>query len=179
MPAMVDTAFDVALWFADKALNHNEYLQPQKLHRLMFLAQGYFTVAYEGRRLMPAIFVADDLGPIEPNVFKAFSKGRPNLDVDMFMPAEADAFLDTIWRRFGHYSAEHLTRLTKETLCYRQAFTRGRRAEISIESMRLSFTRGEDAPALDQVIRPKLMRSQTGKPVAVKSWRPGGKPFVR
>ncbi len=36
MPAAVESAFDVAFWFADVALNENEYLQPQKLHRLMF-----------------------------------------------------------------------------------------------------------------------------------------------
>ena len=34
MPADVSNAFDVAFWFADTALNENEYLQPQKLQRL-------------------------------------------------------------------------------------------------------------------------------------------------
>ena len=40
-PAVFST-FDVAFWFADTALNNNEYLQPQKLHRLLFLSQAYF-----------------------------------------------------------------------------------------------------------------------------------------
>ena len=42
--------------------------------------------------------------------------------------------------------------------------------------MRVSFVRGEEAPALKQVVRPKIMRSQSGKTVAVKSWTPGTKP---
>ena len=98
MPADIDTAVDVAVWFCDQALNHNEYLQPQKLHRLMFLAQGYYAVAYGGRKLMPAVFVADQMGPIEPNVYKVFTKGRPEVDVDMFLPDEAEALLISIWR---------------------------------------------------------------------------------
>jgi uncharacterized phage-associated protein len=175
MPAETETAIDVAMWFADQALNHNEYLQPQKLHRLLYLAQGYYAVAYSGRKLMPAVFVAEDMGPIEPNVFKAFSKGRPSVEMDSLLSERVVAFLEGIWRRFGHYSAEHLTRLAKETEAYVQARKRARRAEITIEAMRLSFTRAEKTPALKQVIRPKVMRSHTGKPVTVKSWTPGTK----
>ena len=54
MPADVENAFDIAFWFADTALNENQYLQPQKLQRLLFIAQAYYTVAFNGRKLMPA-----------------------------------------------------------------------------------------------------------------------------
>ncbi len=179
MPADIDTAVDVAVWFCDQALNHNEYLQPQKLHRLMFLAQGYYAVAYGGRKLMPAVFVADQMGPIEPNVYKVFTKGRPEVDVDMFLPDEAEALLISIWRRFGHYSAEQLTRLTKDTEAYRKAFAKGPRAEIPLVAMRLSFTRAQETPTVDRVVQPKMLRSQSGGPVKVKSWVPGAKPAGR
>jgi len=86
-----------------------------------------------------------------------------------------EMFLDSIWRRFGHHSPDRLTRMSKETMAYKQAFSRGKRAEIPLESMRLSFSRAQEAPALDQVVRPKVLRSQEGKPVAVKSWVPGMK----
>lgn len=45
MPAEVDSGVEIALWFSDQALHRNEYLQPQKLHKLLFLAQAYFAVA--------------------------------------------------------------------------------------------------------------------------------------
>ena len=45
--------------------------------------------------------------------------------------------------------------------------------------MRLSFTRAQETPTVDQVVRPKMMRSQSGKPVNVKSWTPGAKPADR
>ncbi len=176
MPADLDTAFDVAFWFCDQALNNNEYLQPQNLHRLMFLAQAYYAVAFEGRKLMPAIFVADELGPVEPNVFKAFSRGRPDTEVELFIPGDVENFLHGIWSRFGHLPADRLTRLTKGSDAYKQAMRRGNRAEIPLDTMRLSFIRAEDAPSVNRVVSPKVMVTQAGRPVKVKSWVPGTKP---
>lgn len=173
MPADVDNAFDIAFWFADTALNENEYLQPQKLQRLLFLSQAYYAVAYEGRKLMPAVFVADDRGPLEPNLFMAFSKGRPDVDAELFLPHEVEGFLQAIWRRFGHFSVERLNRLCNETTAYRKARKRGHRAEITVDSMRLSFARAETTPGVDRVVKPKMLVTQSGKPVQVKSWSPG------
>ncbi len=174
MPADVNNAFDVAFFFADTALAENEYLQPQKLQGLMFLAQAYYAVAYKGRKLMPAIFVADERGPLEPNVYVAFSKGRPEIDADLFLPHEVESFLDAIWRRFGHFSTEKIITMGKDTTAFKRARKKGNRAEIEIVDMRLSFARGErDAPTVDQVVKPKIYRTQTGRPVKVKSWVPG------
>lgn len=170
---VVDSTFDVALWFADTALEHNEYLQPQKLHRLLFLSQGYFAVAFGGQRLMPAIFVAEEMGPIEPNIYKAFAKGRPNIEPELFMSEKVDKFLQGIWRRFGHHTPDHLTKMCKETLAFRQAFSKGRRTEIPIQAMLVSFARADDTPAVTQIMKPKVLRSHTGRPVAVKNWVPG------
>lgn len=170
---IVESTFDVALWFADTALDENEYLQPQKLHRLLYLSQGYYAVAFGGRKLMPAVFVAEEMGPMEPNIYKAFAKGRPNIEPDLFLPDNVEEFLLGIWRRFGHHAPDRLTKLCKETLAYRQAFKKGARTEIPLQAMLLSFARADETPAITQVVKPKLMRSQSGRPVAVKSWVPG------
>ncbi|MCP5368250.1 MAG: hypothetical protein H6907_13435 [Hyphomicrobiales bacterium] len=172
MTPAVKSAFDVAFWFSDTALNHNEYLQPQKLHRLLFLAQAYYAVAYRGQMLMPAVFVADEMGPIEPNLYVAFSRGRPDVEVDIFLTESVEAFLDGIWRRFGHRGADSLTRLAKESDAYRQAFAKGNRSHIPLASMQVSFTRAERTPSVNQVMRPKVLRSQTGRPVSVSAWSP-------
>lgn len=175
MPADVSNAFDVAFFFADTALAENEYLQPQKLQGLMFLAQAYYTVAFKGRKLMPAVFVADERGPLEPNVYMAFSKGRPEIDADLFLPHEVESFLDAIWRRFGHMSTDKIMTMSKETSAYKRARKRGNRAEIDIGDMRLSFVRAEKTPGVEQVVKPKIYRTQSGKAVTVKSWVPGSK----
>jgi len=175
MPADVENAFDIAFWFADTALNENEYLQPQKLQRLLFIAQAYYTVAFNGRKLMPAVFIADEMGPIEPNIFAAFSKGRPEVDARLFLPNDVEIFLDGIWRRFGHHSTDRLNKMLKETTAYKQALNAGNRAEISLDAMRLSFARAEQTPGVAQVVKPKVLRTQSGKAVAVKAWVPGTK----
>ena len=175
MPADVSNAFDVAFFFADTALAENEYLQPQKLQGLMFLAQAYYAVAFKGRKLMPAVFVADERGPVEPNVYMAFSKGRPDIDADLFLPHEVESFLDAIWRRFGHLSTDKIMSMSKETTAYKRAKKRGNRAEIDISDMRLSFARAEQTPGVETVVKPKIYRTQSGKPVQVRSWVPGSK----
>lgn len=175
MRADVKSAFDVAFWFADTALEQNEYLQPQKLQRLLFLAQGYYAVLHNGRKLMPAVFVADELGPMEPNIYAGFSRGRPNIDVELFIPHEIDGYLTSLWRRFGHASMERLNQITKGTSAYKQARAKGARTEITLDAMRLSFVRAENTPGVQQVVKPKVFVTQTGKPVQVKAWDPGAK----
>ena len=70
---VVESTFDVALWFQDRARREDTNLQAQKLQRLLYLAQSYYSAMNYGRKLMPAVFVAQEMGPIEPN-FSASSK---------------------------------------------------------------------------------------------------------
>ena len=181
MAAAVESSFDVAFWFMDRAIGDNEYLQPQKLQRLMYLAQAYFAVAYNGRLLMPAMFIADEFGPIEPNVFRACAIQRPAVDT---VPLEAHVvqFLDSIWRRFGAHSAEALNRQVAGHAPYGEALAHGVKSEIPLKAMIDFYGKKSNnapevatavgAPPVQQVLRPKLMRSQTGKPVAVQKWMP-------
>lgn len=175
MPADVSNAFDVAFWFADTALNENEYLQPQKLQRLLFLSQAYYSIIHKGRKLMPAVFVADEIGPMEPNVHMAFSRGRPDIDAELFLPFEVEDFLSGIWRRFGHMSMERLDTITKDTSAYKNAIKRGPRAEMTLKEMSVSFLESREAPAASQVAKKKIFRTQSGRPVEVKAWVPGAK----
>ena len=176
MPAEVNNAFDIAFFFADTARTENEYLQPQKLQGLLFLSQAYFSVAFKGRKLMPAVFVADERGPLEPNVYTAFSKGRPDIDADLFLQPEVASFLDAIWRRFGHMTTDKMIKMTKSTGAYKKAKSRGHRAEILLNEMRASFVHAENTPGINQVVKPKLYRTQSGKNVTVQKWVPGTKP---
>jgi hypothetical protein len=134
---------------------------------------------------MPATFVVDSLGPIEPTVFHAFAYGRPHM-VEANPIADTVAhFLDSIWRRFGHYSADALNKKLAEHAPVAEASAKGLGEEITLAAM-VKFYGAEVAsrkggaatPAAEQVLKPRLMRSQSGKAVAVKAWAPkslGGK----
>jgi uncharacterized phage-associated protein len=150
------------------------------MHRLMYLAQAYFAVAYNGRSLMPAVFVADTLGPIEPNVFRACALQRPAIDA-LPMIMMADQFLDSIWRRFGALSADSLSRQVNGHPPYQNAIAKGLKSEIPLAAMMEFYGRKTTdtdkaarmgAPVVEQVLRPRVMVSQTGKPVSVHRWMP-------
>lgn len=172
MPAALDSAFELAFWFCDRALNDGEYLQPVKMHYLMYLSQAYYATAFNGKKLIPAVFVAEEVGPIEPSVFRAWSQGRPKFEGKNIISDDATAFADSVWRRFGHHSAEHLSKLCRKSPAYLTALKRGKRAEINLKEMVVSFSKAQNAPAVDQVVKPKVMRSHKGRAVEVKSWTP-------
>lgn len=173
MAAAVETVFDVAAWLMDHALNDNEYLQPMKMHRLLYLSHGYFGVAYHGRKMSPAIFLATDTGPIEPNVFRAFEQGRPAFYLNTQLDKGVQNFLDNIWRRFGSYSADKLAEISMKTQAYQTAIMKGNRTEIPFDSLITSLQKPKEAPSIDKVIKPRVLKSQDGRPVEVKPWGMG------
>lgn len=162
-------------------MEDREYLQPQKLHRLMFLAQAYYGVLQHGAKLMPATFVASDDGPIEPTIFLAFARGRPILDLSPIDEVPRH-ILDSVWRQFGAHSAEHLNKLIKRHPPFADALSVAPNTEISFEGMvefygtqglaRKQSTAASDAPSAAKVLRPKVMRNHSGKPVSATRWMP-------
>ncbi len=176
MKIVVKSSLDVALWFNDRAFGEGEYLQPQKLHRLMYLAYAYFTVAYPRQKLMPASFVTDEFGPIEPTVFHALAYGvPPNLEAHS-IPTVAAEFMESIWGKFGAAKAEHLNRTVAAHPPVEDAMSKGLGQEIPHQTM-VAFYGSEvadkrGAPSLEKVIGPKVLRSATGKVVTVNAWKP-------
>jgi len=181
MTFAVNSTLDVAFWFADQALNENEYLQPMKMHRLLYLSQAFYAIAYGGRKLMPAVFVADEQGPIEPTLYHAFSRGRPDVDVELFLPAEVEMFLSSIWRRFGHLKPGQLTKLTTGNTAFSISLRKGNRTEIPLDAMVTAYkveAERKDSSVAKQFRGPdgqRVMRTQSGAPVKVKAWMPGAK----
>ena len=125
---------------------------------------------------IPGVFLAGEFGPIEPNVFRACAIQRPAID-PVPMSDAAGQFLDGIWRRFGSHSAEYLSKLVNGQQPYVEALAKGPRSEISLAAMVAYYGKkaspGDPATVpMMQAVRPRLMRSQTGKPVAVQKWQP-------
>ena len=181
-PTAVDSCFEVAFWFLARAIEDGEYLQPQKLQRLMYLAQAYFGVIQGGAKLMPATFVAKEEGPIEPTIYKAMARGRPQIDAAPVDEVPRHV-LDSVWRQFGAHSTDYLDKMIRRHPPFADALAIGLGSEISLEAM-IDFygTQGTgrrslkatapDAPSADKVLRPKVMRNHSGKPVSTTKWMP-------
>ena len=141
----VESVLDVALWFQDRARYENEHLQAQKLQRLLFVAHGHYAIQFAGRKLMPATFVANEVGPLEPNIMRFFEFGPPNIPT-LDPPAEVEEFLERIWRKFGHYSADKLGELSRAHPAYKMAIKRGYGEEISFTKI-IKGSTGNSKPA--------------------------------
>jgi hypothetical protein len=129
---------------------------------------------------MPATFVVHESGPIEPTLYRAFENERPYVSMQ-HVPEDAEHLMDSIWRRFGAHSADYLTKMVINHAPYAMARQKGMRVEIPLKAMMLFYGKKkevpksvstETVPSVDVVIRPKMMRSQTGKPVKVQKWAP-------
>ncbi len=134
----VESSIDVALWFLNRASAEDSYIQAQKLQRLLYIAQGVYAQENYGRKLMPATFVTHDMGPVEPNIYRIFEAGRPQIE---YVPpaAEVTDFLERIWRRFGIHPVERLNGLVIGQAAYRKAVAGGMGEEIRHEAMIESF----------------------------------------
>ena len=172
MSAKVNNAFDIAFYFTERAETEKKYLQPQKLQGLLFLSQSYYCAVSKGQSLMPAVFVADERGPLEPNVHAAYSNGPPNIETTLNLSKEVKYFLDSIWRRFGHMTTDQIMRITKDSSAYKKAKGRGQRAEIYLKDMHFSFSAPATKSGLDKDANSKFLRTQAGKVVTVQKWHP-------
>ena len=167
---MAATTFDVADWFMERGRQEDVHLPPRKLQCLLFLAQAHFASAFEHRKLMPSVFIFDHSGPIDPNTYRAFEHGSP-VTTPTELPDVAQNFLDSIWRRYGASDVARLNEFISEQGEAEAAIQQGGGAEISIEAMARMFSRD----AVRGAGKPTLMKTQSGRPVAVEKWLPGRK----
>lgn len=176
--AAVNTAFEIAFRILSRAHQDSIHLQPQKLHCLLLLAQGCFAARYGGRPLMPAVFVADPRGPIEPNVHAAFSRGCPDLDIERAAPNEAvETLLEGLWRRFGPLPAAALVELVQGLPACREAANSGERSEIPLPALARDCA-DQRLLGTGMLAGRRILRTQSGRPVRVAPWQPGAAPSL-
>jgi uncharacterized phage-associated protein len=159
---VVESTIDVAVWFLDRARLDDNYLQAQKLQRLLYIAHGLYGAKFHGRKLMPATFVSHELGPIEPNIFRLFEAGRPKLE-EARLPAAIEHFLEDIWRRFNAHPVERLTQMVTEQSSYQAALEKGEWEELVFSEIVCGFQKKTCKPA-------ETIRTADGR--KVQKWMP-------
>lgn len=173
----VYSSYEVALWFMERARRDDSYLQPQKLQNLLYLSQGGYAAAYHGRMLMPAIFLVDDSGPIEPNVVSLFDQGRPSgLRLNSISP-EVEMFLNDIWRSFGAYRNEVLAERVNRHDIVSAIRERGSLEELPFAMISQYFQEMKkiqedtrEGKNQGQKVREETVRTADGR--VLKKWRP-------
>jgi uncharacterized phage-associated protein len=155
MKPAVATSFDVADWFIRRSRLERVQLSPLKLHRLMYLAHAAYAGENDGHALMPSVFVASELGPIEPNLYRAFEHGTPKVIVHD-LSERVRAFLLLVWEQYGHQPIEALNRLLAHDAAFEEAKATGLGTEISRAAMRR--LEEPDAPSAARLVSGKRVR---------------------
>jgi uncharacterized phage-associated protein len=164
IPPAVRTALDVAIWFLDRARADDYHLPFQKLHRLLYLAQSLFA-AQTGGMLMPAIFLAEDAGPVEPNLQRLLVDGRPDEIIIESPTGKVRDFLESVWERYAHMPVERLN----EMVAKNRAYVETARGYVVDPAAMAAATIVSATPPKQPV---RMLRSQSGAPVAVRVWSP-------
>lgn len=113
-------ALAVANYFIQKANEENEQVDPLKLQKLIYFANGWH-LALRGTPLIQEKIHAWKYGPVVESVYQAFKRygSRPIDEVagSTLIPgddAEAIELLDTVWELYGHYSGVQLSNLSHD-----------------------------------------------------------------
>ena len=167
MGPIVQSTLDVALWFLDRADSAGREISPRKLHGLLFMAQARFANENGGRKLMPAIFLAAQTGPIEPTINHMFEAGRPRVKAATPGFAVEELLMET-WDRFGELADAEFSRLTREHKLYQQSLLAGRNSEIEFAAC----ARGAPASAPPPAREP-TRAEKANTPVLAAKWMPG------
>ena len=144
MVPAVRSTLDVALWLVSRADSAGERLQPQKLQRLLYLAQAHYAGHHEGAKLMPATLLATAHGPLEPNVYHVFHGGPPPMQMANPNPA-VEEFLMGLWDRYGKRGAEDLLIEIRADGAFALALKSGPNTEITLELLTAGYG-GEGRP---------------------------------
>jgi len=164
LPPAARTALDVAIWFLDRARAADSHLPFQKLHRLLYLAQSVYA-AQTGGALMPAIFLAEEAGPTEPNLQRLLADGRPK-DILVEAPiGQVRDFLESIWERYAHMPVERLNDQVSKNQAYRDT-ARGYVIDTAAMATAIAVPSAPPAPPV------RVLRSQNGAAVTVRPWSP-------
>jgi hypothetical protein len=160
MAPAVFSSFDIADWLIRQARQDGVALSPLKLQRLLYFAQARYAGLTGGKALMPSLFVVSALGPIEPNLYRAFEHDTPRVTVQPTLP-RVEHFLRAFWQQYGARPVEQLNRESGSDPAYLEAEPNGIGAPIPLALMRLHHCRPEKRP----------IRIVEGK--RVRRWIPG------
>ncbi len=161
----VKSALEIANWFFKKAEASKIYLEEDKLHPLMFLAQTHFALKNDMQYLMPGLFVCDNDGFFEPNLKQILEYGMPLMGTPS-LPDKINEFLELIWNKYAVKNTFELVGIVKDSPAYRRHYVKGEQTLVSLEDMSRNFDADPEARTAK-----KILISQNG-PVVVSQWNP-------
>lgn len=150
-PPIVSSTFDIAHWFLQRGEMERIFVSPLKLQRLFYLSQARYAGEHDGAPLMPSVFVVSEVGPLEPNIYRAIEHEPPKVSVHD-LPEKIMAFVESIWQTYGSQELEALTRLAMQDPAFKEAESvSGLAAIIDLDAMRRHHTPSKESASLEKI----------------------------
>jgi len=140
MRPAIRSTFDIVAWFKSRATADETVLMPSALIKMLYLSQAIYAAENEGVKMMPATFLATDVGPIEPDLF--LSLDYVTID-DPVAPADnVEDVLLAVWDLLMKEEEEGLDRLINDDSALKAAKERARNSEVLVDEMAGAYPAG-------------------------------------
>ena len=172
LPA-VNSSLEVANWFFRRADKDDSYLENDKLHLLLFLAQVHFALNNNMEYLIPSLFICDERGFSEPTLAKLLTYGLPLMEAPIFAE-KINSFLELIWKKYSPMNTKELSEFIKNSDSYIDNYQTGKRNIVNLEDVAQKFKSSLNPRSFSKAgtsSNRKILISQNG-PVMVSAWQP-------
>ncbi len=143
MRPAIRSTFDVVTWLEAKAEQDKIELEPSTLMQLIYLSQALYAAENKKAKLMPATFLATEVGPIEPDLFLALEHGV-TISENVAPSQQVEEVLIGVWEAFVENGDEALEELLASDIALKNARKRGRNSEVLVGEMAGAYPGGLD-----------------------------------
>ncbi len=179
MSPLIDNSIDALTWFLLKSNASGIACGQKKIYALLYISQGYYSVATNGDKLIPSIFIAKPEGVFEPNLLKACKYFSTPPTIASMSP-QAVMFLESIWKKFSETDEKVLINMIKNSEPYIKAIQNAIGYEILFDDMFEFYKKSVKIPTIipskqENIAKPAqsvMMKNENGKAVKTKAWQP-------
>lgn len=161
----VPSAFDVAYWFLQFADKKQFFIEDEKLHHLLFLAQIIYMQRHGNEILFPSMFIATEKGFLEPNLLKVFANGHPYMP-HIKIDDKTAIFLEQIWDKYANRPLLDLRADIKQSQAFKSCYSKENIMAVDMKQIAELFV-----PEKEKTSNNRVRMSQHG-PVVVSQWNP-------
>jgi len=144
MRPAIRSTFDIISWLDNQCQQTGTVLPPSILMKLLYLAQALYAADNKKAKLMPATFLATDVGPIEPDLFLALEAGVKIADAVSPSPAVEET-LTAVWEAYSNLDDTQFDAVFDADVALKTAKARGRNCEILVGEMAGAYPGGMSA----------------------------------
>lgn len=176
--ALKSTLVAVA-WLNARAAEGGVRLPPRKLQILLYIAQALYAAANGGRPLLPSVFVASAMGPVDPNLYDILER-CDDLRAKGGIEPRAEACLGLVWRRYGQATADDLDAFVADDGVFASALDASAGSIIPLPLLAETYRRRMIDPAVAAragtdvaADLPAGIPATTADGRAIRRWTPG------